>query len=117
MVRLYPNHQSYNESRSFKVIKPVYQKNIKVALFIKIYKMPDPECPDSSALLRKNPWTCSTVQNEDLPILIGFGNSPFWTISQNLDFDTGITFKIWGMRIKATGETDKSDAEFCIALP
>jgi hypothetical protein len=43
------------------------------------------------------------VQNEDLPILIGFGNSPFCTMSQNLDFDTGITFNICGILIKVIG--------------
>ena len=49
------------------------------------------DCP---VLSLKYACTCSIVQNEDLPIFTGFGNSPFWTISQNFDLETGITFNI-----------------------
>ena len=59
---------------------------------------------DWPLLSRIKAWTCSIVQNDDLPILIGFGNSPFWTMSQNLDFEIGMTSRIWGILIKVTSE-------------
>ena len=51
------------------------------------------------ALSRIKACTCSIVQKDDLPILIVLGNSPFWTISQNFDFETGIISRICGIRI------------------
>ena len=66
--------------------------------------MPIFQLVDCFVLSRIKVWTCSIVQKEDLPILIGLGNSPFWTISQNLDFEIGMTSRIWGIRIKVTSE-------------
>ena len=59
---------------------------------------------DCFVLSRIKVWTCSIVQKEERPILIGFGNSPFWTISQNLDFEIGITSRICGILIRVTSE-------------
>ena len=66
--------------------------------------MPIFQFADCFVLSRIKVWTCSMVQKEDLPILIGLGNSPFWTISQNLDFEIGMTSRICGILIKVTSE-------------
>ena len=95
----------------------IYKQYSEAAPSLGTYKALESKYPDSSALSRKNPWTCSTVQKDDLPILMGFGNSPFWTISQNLDSEIGMIFRICGTRIKAIEGVDESDAVFGIALP
>ena len=66
--------------------------------------MPIFQLVDCFVLSRIKVWTCSIVQKEERPIFMGFGNSPFWTISQNLDFEIGMTSRIWGILIKVTSE-------------